>query len=321
MAVSIGGVAGNHADFVYSVTGSARAAQSPIAASWWRSLHYHGLRPETSVRPDALSGAELNCARGQIDDILAIARPVIGRLFSVVGDPGCCVALSDADGVVCEMRCKTGDRKEFDNIGLSPGSVWREETEGTNGIGTCLAEKQPIMIHRNQHFYKRNTDLSCIDAPIFDSRGRLAGALDVSSCRSDLTIAFARVIAVAVSDAARQIEAELFHAAYPDARIVVGEAGYKGGPVLFAINEDDLIVGATRAARRLYKLPAAWHGTPCPASDVLTGRRHRSDFKSAIRGEVQRALARSKGNVAEAARDLGISRATMYRRMKTLAAQ
>ena len=31
-----------------------------------------------------------------------------------------------------------------------------EEIEGTNGIGTCIAEERPITVHRSQHFRSRH---------------------------------------------------------------------------------------------------------------------------------------------------------------------
>ena len=96
------------------------------------------------------------------------------------------------------------------------GTVWSEECEGTNGIGTCLVEQRALTIHRDQHFYSRNTLLSCTTAPIHDHEGNLAAALDVSSCRADLTEGFVNLIAVAVTDAARRIEAENFRAGVPE---------------------------------------------------------------------------------------------------------
>ncbi len=308
----------NHADIVFGATGSAVAAQSPIAASWRRSLVYHGLNPEARKRPCAVTALELDRARERISDLQAIAQPALDHVFAAVGDSGCCVILTDADGIVCDMRCKPGDRDVFTSVGLHRGGVWAEDTEGTNGIGTCLAENRPVIVHRNQHFHTRNTDMSCIDAPIYDHRGRLVAALDVSSCRSDHTESNARIVAMVVNDAARHIEAQLFHAAYPETRIVVAEAGFNRGPVLLAIDQDDLIIGATRAARKLFALSDGCSSAPRPANDVLVGSRQRSDISTAVRGELQRALARSRGNISEAAKDLGIGRATLYRHLKTV---
>ena len=43
-----------------------------------------------------------------------------------------------------------------------------------------------------------------------------------------------------------------------------------------------------------------------------------SDLRAAERAELQRPLARTDGNMSAAARDLGIGRATLYRRLKRL---
>lgn len=118
-------------------------------------------------------------------------------------------------------------------MGLWTGAVWSEERAGTNGIGTALAEQRALTIHRDQHFFSRNTALSCTVAPIFDHRGRLMAAIDVSSARSDLTEDFVKLIALAVGEAARHVEAENFRLAFPKARIVLAQSGadpYRSAP-------------------------------------------------------------------------------------------
>ena len=149
------------------------------------------------------------------------AQGVLDRLFLAVGDAGCCVLLCDAEGVPVERRGAATDDETFHRWGLWPGAVWSEAVEGTNGIGTALAEKRPVTIHRDQHFHARNTGLSCTSHPIHDPLGRLAGALDVSSCRADQTEAMLGLIAAAVADAARAIEAQAFRQAFAEARIVL----------------------------------------------------------------------------------------------------
>ena len=132
---------------------------------------------------------------------------------------------------------------------LWTGTVWSEDSEGTNGIGTCLAEQRALTIHRDQHFFSRNTLLSCTTAPIYDHEGNLAAALDVSSCRSDLTEGFVNLIAIAVGDAARRIEAENFRLAFSNARILLAPVAERSASALIAVDADDLVIGATRSAR------------------------------------------------------------------------
>ena len=88
---------------------------------------------------------------------------------------------------------------------------------------------------------------------------------------------------------------------------------------LLALDRDDLVIGATRAARRHLGLDEAQIGR-LPANDLFDlGRKaDLGALDEAQRAEMARALARSGGNVSAAARDLGIGRATFYRKAKAL---
>src|SRR6202007_997599 len=121
-----------------------------------------------------------------------------------------CVLLADREGIPLERRGNAADDRIFREWGLWTGAVWSEALEGTHGICTCLGEQRPLTIDRDQHFFTRNTLLSCTAVPIYDQEARLAGVLDVSSCRADRTDAFASLILLAAGEASRRIEAELF---------------------------------------------------------------------------------------------------------------
>jgi transcriptional regulator of acetoin/glycerol metabolism len=85
-----------------------------------------------------------------------------------------------------------------------------------------------------------------------------------------------------------------------------------------AVDGDDIVVGATRAARKAFGLGQAAAIRPVPASDIFGREDGPRGFEKAERAAVIRALARADGNVSGAARALGIGRATLYRRMKRL---
>ncbi|MFN4168634.1 MAG: helix-turn-helix domain-containing protein, partial [Pannonibacter phragmitetus] len=55
-----------------------------------------------------------------------------------------------------------------------------------------------------------------------------------------------------------------------------------------------------------------------PGAAAYLGSAAEEDPRAAEKAALRRALARAKGNVSAAARDLGISRATMYRKMGQL---
>jgi transcriptional regulator of acetoin/glycerol metabolism len=254
----------------------------------------------------------------ELDRFLKVATPKLDQLFQMVGNTGCCVLLTDRNGLVLDQRSTDADADTFESWGLWAGADWSEAAEGTNGIGTCLAEERQMIIHRNEHFLERNTAMSCMDAPIFGPDGDLIAALDVSSARADQTEAYAQLIGNVVAQTAKQIETDAFRAAFPKARIIVAPESHGGAAVLLAVDQDDLIIGATRAARRAYDLGQESQFAPRPASDILGRGTDATALERAERAALKRAIARAEGNVSAAARALGIGRATLYRRMKRL---
>jgi transcriptional regulator of acetoin/glycerol metabolism len=307
-----------HAEIVLDVLAGGRAC-SEVAASWRRSGHLHALDPTNRVPSHRLSQSDIADGRERLGRLLKAAQNGLDRLFLAVGGVGCSVLLADSAGVVLERRGASADDKTFDAWGLWTGAVWSEKFEGTNGIGTCIVEKRPLTVDRDQHFFSRNSLLFCTTAPIFDEHGELAAALDVSSCRADLTEGFSRLISMAVIDAARVIEAENFRCAFPSARILVTPKSERAPNSLLAIDRDDLVVGATRAARRALGLAHESFARPLPAADLIgEARAETNDMIAAERAAIQRALARAGGKVSKAARDLDMSRATLHRKLNQL---
>jgi transcriptional regulator of acetoin/glycerol metabolism len=308
-----------HIDKVLSASQSAsEPARSPLVASWCRSIKVHGLDPGQSAPPERIDATSLSHRRQAMEQFLQVAAPKLDQLFGLVGQSGCAVLLCDAEGVVLDQRCRDADRAVFQSWGLWQGANWSETAEGTNGIGTCLAEKRRVIIHRDEHFMARNTAMSCLDAPIYGPDGQLVGALDVSSARSDQTEAFNRLIAAMVAQTARQIEADNFRAAFPGARILHADADDTEAATLLAVDADDIVIGATRGARRAFGMVASGPILPIPASDLFGRGEGLRGFEKAERAAVIRALTRAGGNVSQAARALGVGRATLYRRMKRL---
>jgi Transcriptional activator of acetoin/glycerol metabolism len=307
----------NHAEHIISTVESGSVG-TRLTASWRRSLQKHGLDPSRDPGPRRFSDAEIAERRARLEGFMGLAAPKLDQLFQMVGNTGCSVLMTDRDGVVLDQRSKDADADIFEAWGLWTGADWSEEAEGTNGIGTCITEARALTIHRDEHFMSRNTVMSCMDAPIFGPDGELIAALDVSSCRADQTEAYARLIAGVVAQTAKQIETEAFRAAYPKARIIAAPEERPEGAVLLAVDQDDLIVGATRAARRAYGLGFGRQIAPRPASDILGRDDSSSALERAERAALKRAIARAGGNLSAAARELGIGRATLYRRMNRL---
>ena len=228
--------------------------------------------------------------------------------------------MTDSNGVALERRGAAGDDKDFRGLGLWSGTVWSEASVGTNGIGTAIADERPVVIQRDQHFLSCNTGLICSTAPIRDHCGRVAAAIDISTCREDAGEMAMLLMSQAIRDAAARIEANLFRRAFNGARILLVPADGKSSPALLAIDRDDLVLGATRAARLRLNLDDRRIAAGVPAADVLdeVPAGQGEDLFDAERAALRRVLSRSSGNVSQAADTLGISRATLYRKMKKL---
>ncbi|MEO1269127.1 MAG: sigma-54-dependent Fis family transcriptional regulator, partial [Myxococcota bacterium] len=89
--------------------------------------------------------------------------------------------LTDDQGLILH----SGAGGEFGPIAqqlkLIEGGRWSEEIQGTNAIGTALAEQLPVTVEAQAHYVRSNHNLICYACPIFDPYGRLVGALDATS--------------------------------------------------------------------------------------------------------------------------------------------
>lgn len=305
-----------HSEKVCDTIVAKSPAHSVIAASWRRSMLHYGLTPDQARTADQLTASELREVKQSLELLMRVAKPVMQQLFLTVGLSGCCVILTDPNGVILHRLAKNGDDLAFNDWGLRSGAVWSEANQGTNGIGTCAAELRPVLIHKDQHFRSRNIGMTCSGAPIFDIKGKIMAVLDVSSARDDLGFDYAQVLASLVANTAMRIEADHFKESFSGAQIVVADGYCAHGTPLLASDRDDLVIGANRAARRLLSLQDETFETPIPRVDLLASRERPVGLKDAERSALRAAIARSRGNMSAAARELGVSRATFYRLLK-----
>lgn len=305
-----------HVDRVFeSVQSSTAAARSAVAASWRRSFDRYGLDPSQRQKPRAVDDRTLVRQKEEAGHLLHLAEPRLDELYGMIAHCGAAVFLTDRDGVVLSGRTRSGDQAAFREWGLEPGRDWSEAAQGTNGIGTCLAERRALIIHRDEHYMAHNIGMSCIDAPVFGPDGALVAALDVSSARADQTESLNQLIAAMVTRLSIQIETDLFRAHFRGQRILMtGEE--TTGAHLLAVDSDDIVIGASRAARQSFGIAREGAFDRKPLRD-LTGEAS-GGLEGAERSAVLRAITRAGGNMSEAARELGIGRATLYRRMKRL---
>lgn len=159
------------------------ASDPSIARSWLRCLQDYHLDPALSIAPTVLEHGRLLESRERLHQVLQIAGSEMNSLHQQLSGAGHAVLLTDARGVILNCVTAPSERRIFERAGLWLGADWSEACEGTNGIGTCLVERQSLTIHRDEHFRGRHTGLTCSASPVFDPHGQLLAVLDVSSAR------------------------------------------------------------------------------------------------------------------------------------------
>jgi AraC-like DNA-binding protein len=241
----------SHADLISRVVeGQGSDARTGVADSWRRSLTQHHVEPDTASAPNVLTERELKDLREPFDSVLTVAQEEVDHLYAIVRQAGYVVLLCNADGIALQHRGNETTAERFKYWGTWTGGVWSEGVEGTNGIGTCIAEQRPISVHLDQHFRARHIGLSCAGAPIFDARGRLVAVLDTSSIDPELSEHSHGLALAATVTSARAIGEQLFRESFRQSWIVAAApCDESGSAVLLAVDNDQYIVGGDRFAR------------------------------------------------------------------------
>jgi sigma-54 dependent transcriptional regulator, acetoin dehydrogenase operon transcriptional activator AcoR len=307
--------------------------------------------PDRAACDPALQLAQ---AREQQHTLVAHARPAMEFVCEQTRDSDSLVLLSDAQGLLLDTLGDDGFVNRSERVALRAGANWHAQWRGTNAIGTALAEQQPVVVHGSEHYLERNGFITCAAAPIIDPGGGLLGAIDISSDHRQFhrhTLGLARSAARMVEH--RLFETR--HRDSLRLRLHKHREGIAGlTEGLVALSDDGWLIGAnmtglgllglTRqdiAARHvealldttldtLHALGHAARGWPFEVY-TLGGAALWVQLEAGRGGidvtpraaepvtrntDVERLVADCQGNLSEAARRLGISRTTLYRRLR-----
>lgn len=207
------------------------------------------------------------------------AAPVLHSLQATLAGEPVSAMVSDSDGVVVDRQCT--DRAilaALDTVALAPGSTYSESAAGTNGFGLALVEDQACLVSGHEHFVEALSTFTCAGAPVHDlTTGGLVGAVSLTTW------------------------SERHH--------------------------DLLLALALQTAMTIEALLTGQPGTPTTRRDAAPGSRFASRcsalpepnltrWEEMERAVVLEALKSCHGRVDEAARQIGVSRATVYRRLR-----
>lgn len=166
--------------FITASTCSEESVRTEIRDSWRRCLNV-GLDPYDGKGYKVIEGQALKEARERQEELLHAALPVMQKLWQLNGNLGFLVVLVGEDGYILEMLGSYRETLDMaKKINFVPGACWREDTVGTNGIGTALALGQALHVTGAEHFCSGHHYWTCSGSPIFGPEGKIVGVIDLS---------------------------------------------------------------------------------------------------------------------------------------------
>lgn len=323
-----------------------------IERSWRRCLA-QGHRPEQRLAFDLLPEQAMRRAEEAGRELLQAARPVMSRLARAIAGSRYFAVLTDEQGTVIGVDGVIDRSDRRAHLITRVGVDLSERAVGTTAISAALIELQPVWLHRGEHFYDDTSCYSCAGAPLIGPEGRAVGMLDLTGIDAaerpelkHLVVQSARVIENALALA--RPHALLLRLNWPGR-----DFGDDDG--LLCLDRDGAIVGANPGARQMLGPRAMvaghcgelfatawetffdlarregaplevplWSGLTLQVLPQLPGqaqlpRSAAADSHLPLRDLetelIRQAVQDERGNVMAAARRLGISRATVYRKL------
>ncbi|MEE1764572.1 SpoIIE family protein phosphatase [Streptomyces sp. SP18BB07] len=238
--------------------------RDPVLDSWKR-CRSAGLEPHRLLIPFVPDLA-------MEDPFLRAADPVLTQLTTSLANVSMTVVLCDGQARMVQRH--GGDRQlltRLDEVNFAPGFCASEAAAGTNGVGTALAERQPVLVLGREHFADCLSPFACAGAPVRNPlSGRVEAVLDLTCLRDDGDPAMLRL----VREAAHDIEAALLEQATERERALLAAyrraaraaAGPGPGPVPVtgagagAVSGGAAVTGTDIWPRQPERPPSAWGG-------------------------------------------------------------
>lgn len=154
-----------------------------VEQSWKRCLTDYNLLPDAVPRAAVLSHSEIQALMQEREEFLRIAEPEVERLFRQLVDSEYLVSLASSQGAMMLFRCDYQYLGDLAGSGVIPGSVWTEDAQGTNGVGTCLRVGKPVIIAGAEHYGAATQRLTCLTAPVLGRGGAIESVINVTTAR------------------------------------------------------------------------------------------------------------------------------------------
>ena len=168
-----------------------------IQNSWRRSI---------ASKVDPSGHPRIEDIGSQEDLIREAAGRVMDRWYGSLTNTRATLLLGNAQGhIIWRRTIDARDRRTLDQVGAVEGSDFSEGSSGTNGLGTAIEGRQPILIRGSQHFLESLRDVACAAAPVIHPlTGRVTGSVSLTSPAqeaNDFMVALVRQASQEISDA------------------------------------------------------------------------------------------------------------------------
>ncbi|WP_175943233.1 sigma-54-dependent Fis family transcriptional regulator [Caballeronia sp. BCC1704] len=214
-----------------------------------------GLHASTRPDYDVLPHADLLLKLEQNRVLCAHATPVMESLREQIVNTQSMIVLTDAQGLILHSTGDDDFLARAEKVALRPGANWAEERQGTNAIGTAIAERSATVVHGDQHYLAANRFLTCSSVPILNPYGDLIGVLDVTGDHRSYhrhTMALARM-------SVQMIENHLFSSTFQGTMQISfhGRPEFLGTLMegMMAFTFDGRFLSANRSAQFQFGLP------------------------------------------------------------------
>ncbi|MDP3823022.1 MAG: helix-turn-helix domain-containing protein [Burkholderiales bacterium] len=332
--------------------GSAQSAVEPWIERSWRRCLAAGRRPEQRLGFDMVSAAARRRVLDANQPLVQAARPVLDRLSRALASTRYFAILTDGQGVVIGAHGPIDHADPHAELITRIGVDLSERSVGTTAIGAALAELQPVWLHRGEHFFDDTSVYSCAGAPLFGPNGRCVGMLDLTGINAAERPELKHLVAQSARSIEDALVLAVPHALllrlnWPGRSLGSDDDG------LVCLDADGWVKGSNDAARQMVPQLAAgtahcselfaqpwqsffdrvrhnappmpmevplWSGLRLLALPQLPGQPiapvgPRVALRDVEISLIREAVAEAHGNVQQAAKALGISRATVYRKL------
>ena len=135
------------------------------------------------------------------------AAPVVDRMSEHLGDLRVGLFVSNDRGQILLRQVQEPQhRRILDRASAAEGFDFSEVSVGTNGMGTVLVERRPVLVHGAEHYSDLLENVTCAATPIFEPfTRRLLGTFSMACDSQDAS----PLMYGLTTDVGRQIEGDL----------------------------------------------------------------------------------------------------------------